>query len=529
MAEQRWVPKHNPWLIALVVSMATFMEVLDTSVANVALPHIAGSLGASQDESTWVLTCYLVSNAVVLPLASYISTLIGRKRFYMSCVALFGISSLLCGLAPTLPLLLFFRVLQGVGGGGLGPSEQSILADTFEPAKRGQAFALYGMAVILAPTVGPTIGGWLTDNFDWRWIFFINLPVVVLSLFLTHKLVEDPPAIQKEVKEARSSHFRVDYIGFSLLALTFGTLEVVLDKGQEDDWFSSHLITTFVIVSAVAFIAVILWELYLARKKQRPILDLRLFSNRNFALSMGMMFVLGASLYAVNTLFSQFLQNLMGYTAEQSGLALASGGLATMICMVIVGAISSKVDPRKLAAFGFAVTAASLFYMSGMDLQMSFAHASSLKFFQGFGIAFLFIPISTMSYIGVPENKNNDVSGMTNLARNIGGSCGTSYLTTVYARHQQVHQHALIKNATNGNIFYLNRINTMTQQHMASGMSRMAAKQHAIQQFYQQLQAQAGVMSYIDIILFFAGACLLMIPVAFFMKRGVASSTAVMH
>ena len=236
----------------------------------------------------------------------------------------------------------------------------------------------------------------------------------------------------------------------------------------------------------------ILWELYLARKKQRPILDLRLFANRNFALSMGMMFVLGASLYAVNTLFSQMLQNLMGYTAEQTGFALASGGLATMICMVIVGAISSKVDPRKLMAFGFAVTAASLFYMSGMDLQMSFAHASFLKFFQGFGIAFLFIPISTMSYVGVPANKNNDVSGMTNLARNIGGSCGTSYLTTVYARHQQLHQHYLIKNATNGNVFYLNRINAMTQHYMASGMSRLAAKQQAIHQFYQQLAGTGG-------------------------------------
>ncbi len=528
MDHERWVPKHNPWLIAVVVSMATFMEVLDTSVANVALPHIAGSFGASQDESTWVLTCYLVSNAVVLPISSYISTLIGRKRFYMTCVALFGISSLLCGIAPTLPLLLFFRVLQGVGGGGLGPSEQAILADTFPPEKRGQAFALYGMAVILAPTIGPTVGGWLTDNFDWRWIFFINLPVVVLSLFLTHKLVEDPPAIQKEVKQACSGHFRVDYIGFSLLALAFGTLEVVLDKGQEDDWFSSHMITTFVIVSAVSLVAVVFWELYLARKKERPILDLRLFANRNFALSMGMMFVLGASLYAINTLFSQFLQNLMGYTAEQSGLALASGGLATMICMVVVGSLSSKVDPRKMMAFGFAVTTASLVYMSGLDLQMSFAHASLLKFFQGFGIAFLFIPISTMSYVGVPENKNNDVSGMTNLARNIGGSCGTSYLTTVYARHQQVHQHYLIKNATNANIFYINRINTMTQQHIASGSSRIAAKQQAIHQFYQTLQAQAGVMSYIDIIQFFAFMCLLMIPVAFFLKRGTGN-TAVMH
>ena len=523
MEEQRWVPKHNPWLIAIVVSMATFMEVLDTSVANVALPHIAGSLGASQDESTWVLTSYLVSNAVVLPMAAYLSTMIGRKRFYMICVALFGISSLLCGLAPTLPMLLFFRVLQGVGGGGIGPSEQSILADTFAPEKRGQAFALYGMAVILAPTIGPTIGGWITDSFNWRWIFFINLPVVTLSLFLTHRLVEDPPAIQKEAKEARSRRLPIDYVGFSLLALTFGTLEVVLDKGQEADWFGSNFITTFAVTSLVAFVAVIVWELRLVRKKERPILDLSLFANRTFAVSMAMMFVVGAALYAINTLFTQLLQNVMGYTAEQSGIAQIWGGVATMLCMALVGAISSKIDARKMIAFGFALTAASLFYMGGLNLLMSMGHASLAKFYQGFGIAFLFIPISTMSYVGVPANKNNDVAGMTNLARNIGGSCGTALLTTMYARHQQVHQHVLGRNATNGNVFYNNTINTMTKQHMASGSVQTLAHTQALQQFYQQLQQQASVLSYIDVIKFFAFASLLMIPFAWLLKKNTST------
>jgi DHA2 family multidrug resistance protein len=528
MEEQRWVPKHNPWIIAVVVSMATFMEVLDTSVANVALPHIAGALGASQDESTWVITSYLVSNAVVLPIASYISSLIGRKHFYMSCVALFGIGSLLCGLAPSLPLLLFFRVLQGAGGGGLGPSEQSILADTFPPKKRGQAFALYGMVIILAPTIGPTIGGWLTDNFDWRWIFFINLPVVLLSLFLSHNLVEDPPTIQREVQAARSSHFRLDYMGFGLLALTFGTLEVVLDKGQQDDWFGSHLITTFAILSLTGLIAVIFWELRLVRRKQRPILDLSLFTNRTFAFSMGMMFVVGAVLYGINTMLPQLLQNVMGYTAEQSGLALASGGIATMICMPLVGVMSGKMDSRKLIAFGFAISAAGLFYMSGLDLQMSMGYASELKFFQSLGIGFLFIPISTMSYVGVSEDKNNDVSGMTNLSRNVGGSCGTSFYTTLLARHQQLHQDVLTRHTTQGNVFYVNRLNSMTQQHMASGSSILIAHQQALRQFYQQLQQQASVLSYIDIILFFAAACLCMVPVAFLMKKST-SNEMVMH
>ena len=347
-----WVPKHNPWLIAITVSMATFMEVLDSSVANVALPHIAGSFGASQDESTWVLTSYLVSNAVILPLAAYLSTLMGRKRFYMICVALFGISSLLCGLAPTLPMLLFFRVLQGLGGGGLGPSEQSILADTFPPAKRGQAFALYGLAIVMAPTLGPTVGGWITDNFDWRWIFFINLPVVVLSLYMTNRLVEDTPTIQREVKEARSGNFRVDYLGFGLLALTFGCLEVVLDKGQEDDWFGSAFIVTFLAISVASLIAVIFWELRLARTQQRPILDLMLFKNRTFGLAVAMMFVLGCTLYGVNTLLPQLLQNLMHYTAEQSGITLSSGGLATLLCMPLVGILIGKVDPPQVDCAG---------------------------------------------------------------------------------------------------------------------------------------------------------------------------------
>jgi DHA2 family multidrug resistance protein len=518
---QPWVPKHNPWLIAITVSLATFMEVLDTSVANVALPHIAGSFGASQDESTWVLTSYLVSNAVILPLAAYLSTLLGRKRFYMICVALFGLSSLLCGLAPSLPLLLFFRVLQGLGGGGLGPSEQSILADTFPPAKRGQAFALYGLAIVMAPTLGPTVGGWITDNFDWRWIFFINLPIVALSLYMTNRLVEDTPTIEREVHEARRGHFRIDYIGFSLLALTFGCLEVVLDKGQEDDWFGSTFIVSFLTISAVSFISVIFWELWMARKQQRPILDLTLFKNQTFALSVAMMFVLGATLYGINTLLPQLLQNLMHYTAEQSGLTLSSGGLATLLSMPLVGFLIGKVDPRKLIALGFILTAGGLLYMSGLDLQMSMGYAAKIRFFQSLGFGFLFIPISTMSYVGVAPDKNNDVAGMTNLARNIGGSCGTAIFTTMLARHEQLHQNVLVRHTVRGNAFFNNRMSQLIQSHGEHG---------ALQQMYQTVQQQASLLSYLDIIYFFVFACAIMIPVAFFMKKApVGGGEVVMH
>jgi len=519
MEEERWVPKHNPWLIAITVSMATFMEVLDSSVANVALPHIAGTFGASQDESTWVLTSYLVSNAVVLPVAAYMSTLIGRKRFYMTCVALFGLSSLLCGLAPTLPLLLFFRVVQGVGGGGLGPSEQSILADTFEPKKRSQAFALYGIAVVMAPTLGPTIGGWITDNFSWRWIFLINIPIVILSLYMTHRLVEDPPNIQREVKEARSGKFRLDYIGFSLLALTFGSLEVVLDKGQQDDWFGSNFITTFSIVFAVCLVAVIFYELRLARNNEKPILDLNLFSNRTFTVSVVMMFVLGAALYGVNTLLPQLLQNLMGYSAEQAGITLSSGGLATLICMPLVGYLAAKMDPRKLIAFGFFITALGLFYMSGINLQMNMGHAAEVRFFQSLGLGFLFVPISTMSYVGVSQDKSNDVSGMTNLARNIGGSCGTAFFTTVLARHQQLHQHVLVGHTTKGNLFFKNQLAKLTDLH---------GSHQALAQIYQRVQQQASLLSYLDIIMYFGIASLAMAPIAFLMKKNVGGKI-VMH
>jgi DHA2 family multidrug resistance protein len=500
--------------------MATFMEVLDSSVANVSLSHIAGSFGASQDESTWVLTCYLISNAVVLPIAAYMFTLLGRKRFYMTCVLLFGLSSFLCGIAPSLPLLLFFRVLQGAGGGGLGPSEQAILADTFPPEKRGQAFALYGIAVVMAPTLGPTIGGWITDNYDWRWIFFINLPIVALSLILTHYLVEDPPLIQREVKEARSGNFRVDYFGFSLLALAFGSLEVVLDKGQQDDWFGSSFIVTFMAIFAVCLVAVVFWELHLAKTKERPILDLNLFRNRTFSVSVLLMFVLGAALYGINTLLPQLLQRLMGYSAEQAGFTLSTGGLATLLAMPFVGIVVGKMDARKLIALGFMATAGGLFYMSGLDLQMSMGYAAKLRFFQCLGLGLLFTPISTMSYVGVPISKNNDVAGMTNLARNVGGSCGTALFTTMLLRHAQSHQDVLVKHAVHSNIFFSNQLKALTQQHGAH---------QALAQIYQRVQQQASLLSYLDIILFFGVACLCMTPVAFLMKKAAKGGEVVMH
>src|ERR1700722_5017274 len=346
-----WRPAVNPWIIAVTVTLATFMEVLDTSIANVALPHIAGSLSAGQDESTWVLTSYLVSNAIVLPLSGWLSSIIGRKNFYMGCVALFTISSFMCGLAPNLATLIICRILQGAGGGGLQPSEQAILADTFPPAKRGMAFAVYGIAVVTAPAIGPTLGGWITDNFTWRWIFFINIPVGILSLLLTSRLIQDPPYFKRrKLKETR-----IDYIGLGLVALGLGTLQVILDKGQREDWFESHFIVILSVISAAALIFVVFWEW----KHKDPIIDLHLFRDRTFAVSNLLM----------------FMQALLGYSAEQAGLALIPGGFCIMLLLPLVGFLLSRYNPRWLLVFGLAVLSLSLFHMTSFDLELDFRTA----------------------------------------------------------------------------------------------------------------------------------------------------------
>ncbi len=518
-ADALWKPRHNPWAIALTVTLATFMEIMDSAVANVSLPHIAGSLGADENQATWVITSYLVANAVVLPLSSYFSSLMGRKRFYMTCVALFAGSSLLCGLAPTLPLLLFFRVLQGIGGGGLAPSEQSILADTFEPKKRGQAFALYGMAVVFAPTIGPTLGGLITDNSSWRWIFFINVPVAIVSLILTQRLVEDPPHVGREVAEARQHGFRIDYMGFGLVALAFGCLEVVLDKGQQDDWFGSRFIAVFTVVCVVSMASLILWELYQVRRKHRPILDLRLFLNRTFAVSFGMMFALGLALYGTTILLPQFLQLMLGYTAQQAGMALSVGGLVTMACMPIVGISIGKVDARWLIAFGFVILAAATYHMAHINLEISFGYAMELRAFQALGLAFLFVPINTVAYTGIRPQQYNDVSGLTNLARNVGGSVGTSIFTTVLARSMQRHQNFLAAQARPDNMVLQNRLNALAATLEHRGLSAADATHMASTQVLRSLQTQAGLLSYVDVLHLFSLIAILILPTVLLMRK----------
>ena len=507
-----WKPSFNPWIVALTVTLATFMEVLDSSIANVALPHIAGSLGATYEESTWILTSYLVSSAIVLPVSGWLSTIMGRKRFYMTCVALFTICSFLCGIAPTLPFLILARVLQGAGGGGLQPSEQAILADSFPPEKRSLAFAMYGMAVVVAPAIGPTLGGWITDNFNWHWIFFINIPVGILSLFLTQRLVEDPPWL----KEQKKSGIRIDYIGLSLIVIGIACFQIVLDKGQEDDWFSSKFIITMFCIGIPVLIAFFLWEWF----HDHPIVDVRLLNNRNFGTAVFFSFILGIVLFGSTVLIPEFLQSSLGYTAERAGLAMSPGGLVLVFMMPIAGLIlQTKVDPRLLVSIGFLGTCITLHMMSIIYLQIDFHTVVVLRMIQVVFLPLIFIPISTLNYIGVPREKSNQVSGISNFSRNLGGSIGTSLLSSFLARQNQMHQSSLATHTDPSNPSYVTMLSSLKNVYISQGFDAITAGQKALASIYANMRAQAGAMSFENAfwVMSFLIGCL--VPLPFIMRR----------
>ncbi len=511
MDEAIWKPKYNPWAVALTVTLATFMEVLDTSIANVSLPHIAGNLSVSEEEATWVLTSYLVSNAIILPISAWFSRLIGRKRFYMLCVALFTASSFLCGLAPSLGVLVICRVLQGVGGGGLQPSEQSILADTFPPSMRGMAFAVYGMAVVVAPAIGPTLGGWITDNYSWRWIFYINVPIGIISLLLTNRLVEDPPYLIKERAKGRP---KIDYPGLAMLVLGIGCLQVVLDKGQEKDWFSTTWITVLFVIAIYTLIAWVVWEYY----HPSPIVEIRLFRNRNFSVAMFFTFVLGIVLFGTTVVIPQFLQLLLGYPAIKAGEALAGGGFMMLLMMPIAGQLVSRVDQRFMMAFGFVATGLSLFYMAThLNLQIDFKTAAMLRTYQTIGLAFIFLPSSILAYVGTPREKNNQISAMNSFVRNIGGSIGIAVISTMLTRQAQKHQ--VYMAAHTG-------IDSTPFQQMAGGITRTLTQKgvaHPQQQAYARIAGlvggQAATLAYIDIISVLGVVVILLAPLVMIMRR----------
>jgi DHA2 family multidrug resistance protein len=512
----------NPWVIAVTVTLATFMEVLDTSIANVALPHIAGNLGASADESTWVLTSYLVSNAIILPLSGWLSGLIGRKRFYMTCVAVFTVSSFLCGLAPSLGILVLCRILQGVGGGGLQPSEQAILNDTFSIEKRGMAFAVYGVAVVVAPTIGPWLGGWMTDNFSWRWIFYINVPVGILSLFLTYWLVSDPPHMKRaKVTEG----FRIDYIGIGLISLGLGSMQIILDKGQREDWFSSVFIQVFFVLMLVGIIAGIIWEL----RHKDPVVDLRMLKDRNFAVATLAMFFLGFVLYSSTVLIPQFLQEMMGYTATLAGLALSPGGAVIMFMMPVVGFLVSRVNTKYLIAFGCTVSALALFVMAGWDLQIDYSHAVRARMLQSFGLAFLFIPINVSAFAFVAKEKTNMGTGIINLARNVGASVGIATVTTLLERRTQFHQAQLMEHVNPLSNAYHNMIAGTQAKLMMAGSGVHEAASQAAGMVYGTVQRQALMLAFIDNFHMLGIVFFIVIPVLMFLKRPPKGASAPVH
>jgi DHA2 family multidrug resistance protein len=520
MDNSTWRPRYNPWLVAFTVTLATFMEVLDTSIANIALPHIAGSFGASSNESTWVLTSYLVSNGIVLPISAWLATRLGRKRFYMSCVAVFAGSSFLCGLAPSLGMLVFFRVLQGAGGGGLQPSEQAILADTFSPSQRGMAFSIYGMAVVMAPAIGPTFGGWITDNYSWRWIFYINVPISILSLYLTHRFVEDPPYLHEE--RAKRKEASIDYIGLGLVALGVGCLQMVLDKGQEADWFGSRWITMGTIAAVVILI------LWVKREwnHPHPIVELRLLKLRNFAAAVFSMFILGMVLYGTTVLLPLFLQNLLGYPAVVAGEAMAGGGLIMMVMMPASGALTGRMDPRVLMGAGFGVTSLGLYYMAThLTLGMSFGSAFMLRVYQVAGLAFVFIPSNVLCYVGVPQEKNNQISSMINFVRNIGGSIGIALIGTLVTRSTQTRRNFLAAHAHEGNPRFREIIEGLTAMLHTQGLSVAHATRQAYARVSMLIEQQAAAVAFADVVAILAIIVACLIPLPFIMKKPPAHSS----
>ena len=522
-----WKPRYNPWLIALTVTLASFMEVLDTSIANVALPHIAGNLSASQDEATWVLTSYLVSNAIILPLSGWLSMLIGRRNFYMACVLVFTGSSFLCGIAPSLGMLVLFRVLQGVGGGGLQPSEQAILADTFPPQQRGMAFAIYGIAVVTAPAIGPTLGGWITDNFDWRWIFFINIPVGILSLFLTSFMVQDPPYFCKERKEKLETGLRVDYWGIIFIALGLGFLQIMLDKGDREDWFASHLIQISAVIAAAGLALAIWWEL----RAKDPVVDLSLLKERNFSISAFFMFMVGVVLLGSTVLIPQYLQLVMGYSATDAGLAISPGGFLVMAMLPFVGLMlgKGKVEARWLIMVGLLITSFALWHMTTFNTNMSLRTAIIARCYQAAGLAFLFVPINTAAYAFVPRNKNNQASGLINLMRNVGGSVGISMVTSILTRRTQYHQARLSESMSTLNPAFSHAIQGAQSSLIRHGASAANAASQAYGVVMNSILRQASVLAYIDCFYILAVVFGMMVPLVFMMRKVKAGGVSMGH
>ena len=495
-----WTPERsvaggrNPWLIVGVISIATFMVVLDTSIANVALVHIAGSLSASVDEASWVVTTFLIANAIIIPVSGWLADVIGRRRYYMISVALFTTASFLCGIAPSLGFLIAARILQGIGGGGLAPVEQSMLADTFPPEKRGLAIAAYGIVVIVGPIAGPTLGGWITDNYSWHWVFLINIPFGMLSLFLVSIFVDEPEALRRRTREMRAGGLRIDYVGFALAAVFLGCLELTLDRGQREDWFTSPMITAFALTSAIAFLILIPWEL----KHEDPVIALRLFKSRNFSLTSFFLLLVGMIIFGTTLFIPQFLQSVLGYTATDAGLALTYGGFATIIAMPLAGILTGRVDARILVGAAFVIQGFALWNMSMLNTEISFMDAAMARMWQSVGIPFLFIPITTVAYVGLRPEQNNQASAMMNVVRNLGGSIGIAGIQALLSQRQQFHQARYVETLNPLNPNYNDAVQSLANNLASQGVPPEQSTTAAIAEIYRQLVQQTMMLSYIE-------------------------------
>ena len=513
---------RSPWTIVAIISIATFMEVLDTSIANVSLNHIAGSLSVSPDESTWVLTSYLVSNAIVIPISGWLSNVIGRKRYYMLSVALFTAASLLCGLAPNIQVLVLARILQGIGGGGLAPSEQSMLADTFPPAKRGQAFAAYAFVIIVAPVIGPTIGGWVTDNYSWHWIFLVNVPVGFLSLFLVNAFVDEPKILIDERKARLKKGLSVDFVGFALVAIGLGSLELFLDRGERDDWFASGFITTAAITAAVAISFLVVWE---ATRKD-PIVNVRLMANRNFAAVLAVMFTTGVILFGSIQLIPAMLQQVFGYTATDAGLAMTAGGFATVVMVPFAGRLTGKVDVRMLIGGALIVSAIALGHLTTLDTSASFGDFAWARAYQAVALPFLFVPITTAAYTGLKPSQTSEASSLLNVFRNLGGSVGIAVSQAWLSVESQVRQSRLVDHLSPDSPNYAAGLARIEDALRGAGMAAAQATQGAQAQLARMVAQQAAMQGYLDVYRALMVFTLIAIPVVFLLKAPARNAPA---
>lgn len=504
-----WQPSVNPWLVAGSVMIATFMVVLDSSVANVALPHIAGNLSASTDESTWVLTSYLVSNAIMLPAAGWISRRIGRKRLLILSILLFTAASLLCGIALNMPMLIVARILQGVGGGGMQPLAQSILLESFPPSQHGTAMAVYGIGVVVAPVIGPTLGGWITDSYSWRWIFYINLPVGLLALFMVNLYIEDPPYLRKAFRGA------IDYLGFGLMALWLGALQLVLDKGQEADWFATPWIRWTAGVSALALIGFVVREL----TNHEPIVQLRVFADRNFAVGTLVTSLYGCILYGVTAMLPLFLQTMLGYSALQSGLSVSPRGIGALASMIAVGVLVRYIDGRLLMAFGFALLGTSTWMLGHINLEIGMSSVVLPNVINGFAMGFIFVPLTTMTLSRLRKQDIGNASGIYNLMRNIGGSVGIASVTTLLVRGSQIHQSYLAADAGVGSPVAGALVHGLQAKLFSEGADAVTAHQKALAAIYRIMQQQALLLAYADIFRLLAFLALMCIPLVLLFQR----------